>query len=164
MINQRVVFRLNSKEDYRRFFGTTKFEIPLEEGKFLYNENGHIQTGQSILFPMDNIKKMAEFIAHQPGYPGAFLLPEYVSENEFEIKKFDVNDRDSLFEDAARLIVISQSGSTSLLQRRMKLGYNRVGRIMDQLEAAGIVGPSNGSKLRDVLIKTDGELEKYLYG
>jgi len=161
MINQRVVFRLNSKEDYKRFFGTTKFEIPLEEGKFLYNENGHIQKGQSILFPMDDIKKLVEFIADQPSYQQAFLLPEYVSEEEFENKTFDINDRDPLFEDAARLIVQSQSGSTSLLQRRMKLGYNRVGRIIDQLEAAGIVGPNQGSKVRDVLVKTDAELKKY---
>lgn len=162
MINQRVVFRLNSKEDYRRFFDTTKFEIPLEEGKFLYKQNGHIQTGQSILFPMDDIKKMVEFIARQQGYQQAFLLPEYVSEKEFGNKAFDVNDRDPLFEDAARLIVQSQSGSTSLLQRRMKLGYNRVGRIMDQLEVAGIVGPNLGSKVRDVLVKTEAELEQYL--
>jgi S-DNA-T family DNA segregation ATPase FtsK/SpoIIIE len=162
MINQRVVFRLNSKEDYRRFFDTTKFEIPLEEGKFLYNHNGHIETGQSILFPMDDIKKMVELIACQPGYSEAFLLPEYVSENEFGNKAFDLNDRDPLFEDAARLIVQSQSGSTSLLQRRMKLGYNRAGKLMDQLEAAGIVGPNLGSKVRDVLVKTESELKQYL--
>ena len=72
MINQRVVFRLNSKEDYRRFFDTTKFEIPLEDGKFLYNDSGRVQTGQFILFPMDDIKRMVEFIADQPGYPQAF--------------------------------------------------------------------------------------------
>ena len=79
-----------------------------------------------------------------------------------EGKDFDINDKDALFEDAARLIVASQSGSTSLLQRRMKLGYNRAGRLMDQLEAAGIVGASQGSKVRDVLIKTDADLQQYL--
>jgi S-DNA-T family DNA segregation ATPase FtsK/SpoIIIE len=92
------------------------------------------------------------------------MLPEYVDEREFENKTFDANDRDSLFEDAARLIVVNQSGSTSLLQRKMKLGYNRAGRLMDQLEAAGIVGPSQGSKVRDVLVKTDAELQEYLSG
>jgi S-DNA-T family DNA segregation ATPase FtsK/SpoIIIE len=79
-----------------------------------------------------------------------------------EGKDFDLNDKDPLFEDAARLIVASQSGSTSLLQRRMKLGYNRAGRLMDQLEAAGVVGPNQGSKVRDVLIKTEAELQEYL--
>ena len=79
-----------------------------------------------------------------------------------EGKDFDLNDKDALFEDAARLIVASQSGSTSLLQRRMKLGYNRAGRLMDQLEAAGVVGPNQGSKVRDVLIKTEADLQMYL--
>ena len=90
------------------------------------------------------------------------MLPEYVDEKEMESKDFDVNNKDPLFEDAARLIVSSQSGSTSLLQRRMKLGYNRAGRLMDQLEAAGIVGPNQGSKVRDVLIKTDADLQMFL--
>jgi S-DNA-T family DNA segregation ATPase FtsK/SpoIIIE len=88
------------------------------------------------------------------------MLPEYVDEKEFENKTFDAKDRDPLFEDAARLIVQTQSGSTSLLQRRMKLGYNRAGRLMDQLEAAGIVGPNQGSKVRDVMVKTDADLQQ----
>ena len=111
---------------------------------------------------MDDIKKMVEFIADQPDYQQAFLLPEYISEKEFENTPLDENDRDPLFEDAERLIVQSLSGSTSLLQRRMKLGYNRAGRLMDQLEAAGIVGASQGSKVRDVLIKTDADLQQHL--
>ena len=77
-------------------------------------------------------------------------------------KDFDANNRDPLFEDAARLIVQNQIGSTSLIQRRMKLGYNRAGRLMDQLEAAGVVGPNQGSKAREVIIKTDSELSVYL--
>ena len=81
---------------------------------------------------------------------------------ELEGKDFDLSDRDTLFNDAARLIVQNQIGSTSLLQRRMKLGYNRAGRLMDQLEAAGIVGPNQGSKARDVLIKTEMELQQHL--
>jgi S-DNA-T family DNA segregation ATPase FtsK/SpoIIIE len=103
-----------------------------------------------------------EFIADQRGYPQAFMLPEYVDEKELEGKDFDASDKDPLFEDAAKLIVQNQIGSTSLLQRRMKLGYNRAGRLMDQLEAAGVVGPNQGSKAREVLIKTESELLEYL--
>lgn len=105
---------------------------------------------------------MCEFIGDQRGYPQAFLLPEYVDEKEMEGRDFDASERDPLFEDAARLIVQSQMGSTSLIQRRMKLGYNRAGRLMDQLEAAGVVGPNQGSKAREVLFKTDMELQEFL--
>jgi len=108
------------------------------------------------------VDQVVDFISDQRGYSQAFLLPEYVDEKELEGKDFDMGDRDSLFEDAARLIVQNQIGSTSLLQRRMKLGYNRAGRLMDQLEAAGVVGPSQGSKARDVLIKTEIELQQHL--
>jgi S-DNA-T family DNA segregation ATPase FtsK/SpoIIIE len=102
-----------------------------------------------------------DFIGAQRGYTAPFLLPEYVDEKDMEARgDFDVNDRDPLFEDAARLIVNSQIGSTSLLQRKMKLGYNRAGRLMDQLESAGIVGPSQGSKAREVYIKMDAELQR----
>ena len=89
------------------------------------------------------------------------ILYKYIDEKELEGKDFDLAERDSLFGDAARLIVQNQIGSTSLLQRRMKLGYNRAGRLMDQLEVAGIVGPNQGSKAREVLIKTEMELLEY---
>ncbi|HEX8316124.1 MAG TPA: DNA translocase FtsK, partial [Flavisolibacter sp.] len=102
-----------------------------------------------------------DFVSDQRGYPQAFLLPEYVDEKELEGKDFDSSDKDPLFEDAAKLIVQNQVGSTSLIQRRMKLGYNRAGRLMDQLEAAGVVGPNQGSKAREVLIKTDAELMEF---
>ena len=108
------------------------------------------------------VEEITEFIGDQQGYPQAFLLPEYIDEKELEGRDFDLSDRDALFEDAARLIVQNQIGSTSLLQRRMKLGYNRAGRLMDQLEAAGIVGANQGSKARDVIIKTEMELDQHL--
>ena len=108
------------------------------------------------------IDKIVDFIGQQRGYPQAFLLPEYIDEKDMEGKDFDLGDKDPLFEDAARLIVASQVGSTSLLQRRMKLGYNRAGRLMDQLEAAGIVGGSQGSKAREVLVKTEIDLQQML--
>ena len=128
----------------------------------LISYNGELVRLQCAFVDTPEVDKIVDFIGEQRGYPQAFLLPEYVDEKEMEGRDFDINDKDSLFEDAARLIVSSQSGSTSLLQRRMKLGYNRAGRLMDQLEAAGIVGPNQGSKTRDVLIKTESELEQYL--
>jgi S-DNA-T family DNA segregation ATPase FtsK/SpoIIIE len=128
----------------------------------LISHNGELVRLQCAFVDTPEVDKIVDFIGSQRGYTQAFLLPEYVDEKEMEGKDFDLNDKDSLFEDAARLIVASQSGSTSLLQRRMKLGYNRAGRLMDQLEAAGVVGPNQGSKVRDVLIKTEAELQEYL--
>jgi S-DNA-T family DNA segregation ATPase FtsK/SpoIIIE len=90
------------------------------------------------------------------------LLPEYVDEKDMEKGDFDASDKDPLFEDAAKLIVANQVGSTSLIQRKMKLGYNRAGRLMDQLEQAGIVGGNQGSKAREVLVKTDADLFEIL--
>jgi S-DNA-T family DNA segregation ATPase FtsK/SpoIIIE len=128
----------------------------------LISYNGELTRLQCAFVDTPEVDKVTDFIGDQQGYAEAFKLPEYVDEKEFENKAFDATDRDPLFEDAAKLIVSSQSGSTSLLQRRMKLGYNRAGRLMDQLEAAGIVGPNQGSKVRDVLVKTDAELQQYL--
>ena len=128
----------------------------------LISYNGDVVRLQCAFVDTPEVDKICDFIGSQRGYPEAFKLPEYIDEKDLEGKEFDLQDKDSLFEDAARLIVSSQSGSTSLLQRRMKLGYNRAGRLMDQLEAAGIVGPNLGSKPRDVLIKTDADLEMHL--
>src|SRR5690606_13030346 len=102
-----------------------------------------------------------DFIGEQRGYSKAFELPEYVDEKEMEKRDFG-GEKDPLFEEAAHIIVTTQQGSTSLLQRRMKLGYNRAGRLMDQLEAAGIVGANAGSKAREVLVKTEMELQDIL--
>ena len=128
----------------------------------LISYNGEIVRLQCAFVDTPEVDKIADFIGYQDGYPQAFLLPEYIDEKDLEGKEFDLADRDSLFEDAARLIVQNQVGSTSLLQRRMKLGYNRAGRLMDQLEAAGIVGANQGSKARDVLIKTELDLQQHL--
>jgi DNA segregation ATPase FtsK/SpoIIIE, S-DNA-T family len=128
----------------------------------LISYNGELVRLQCAFVDTPEVDKVNEFIGNQRGYAQAFLLPEYVDEKEMEKGDFDINDKDPLFEDAARLIVASQSGSTSLLQRKMKLGYNRAGRLMDQLEAAGVVGPNQGSKVRDVLIKTDADLQQLM--
>ncbi|CAN5823536.1 DNA translocase FtsK [soil metagenome] len=158
----RIAFKVSSKIDSRTILDAGGAEQLIGKGDMLISYNGDIVRLQCAFVDTPEVDKIVDFIADQRGYPDAFLLPEYVDEKEMEGRDFDVNDKDSLFEDAARLIVGSQSGSTSLLQRRMKLGYNRAGRLMDQLEAAGIVGPNQGSKTRDVLIKTDADLQQHL--
>jgi S-DNA-T family DNA segregation ATPase FtsK/SpoIIIE len=108
------------------------------------------------------IERITDFIGSQRGFPQAFPLPEFLEEDQDGSKEFDPNQKDELFAEAARLIVQHQQGSTSLLQRRLKLGYNRAGRIIDQLESAGIVGPFEGSKAREVRYKDLNELERHL--
>lgn len=158
----RIAFKVSSKIDSRTILDAGGAEQLIGKGDMLISFNGEIVRLQCAFVDTPEVDKIAEFIGYQEGYPQPFLLPEYVDEKELEGKDFDLADRDSLFEEAARLIVQNQVGSTSLLQRRMKLGYNRAGRLMDQLEAAGIVGPNQGSKARDVLIKTDMELQEHL--
>ncbi|MEO6550865.1 MAG: DNA translocase FtsK [Ferruginibacter sp.] len=158
----RIAFKVSSKIDSRTILDAGGAEQLIGKGDMLISYNGELVRLQCAFVDTPEVDKVVDFIGSQRGYAQAFLLPEYVDEKEMEGKDFDMNDKDSLFEDAARLIVASQSGSTSLLQRRMKLGYNRAGRLMDQLEAAGVVGPNQGSKVRDVLIKTEAELQQYL--
>jgi S-DNA-T family DNA segregation ATPase FtsK/SpoIIIE len=158
----RIAFKVTSKIDSRTILDAGGAEQLIGKGDMLISHHGEITRLQCPFVDTPEVEEIVDFLAKQRGYPQAFLLPEYVDEKELEGKDFDLGDRDSLFEDAARLIVQNQIGSTSLLQRRMKLGYNRAGRLMDQLEAAGIVGPNQGSKARDVLIKTEMELQQHL--
>ena len=158
----RIAFKVSSKIDSRTILDTGGAEQLIGKGDMLISYNGEVVRLQCAFVDTPEVDKIVDFIGEQRGYAQAFLLPEYIDEKDMDGKEFDINDKDALFEDAARLIVSSQSGSTSLLQRRMKLGYNRAGRLMDQLEAAGIVGASQGSKVRDVLIKTDADLQQYL--
>lgn len=158
----RIAFKVSSKIDSRTILDTGGAEQLIGKGDMLISHHGEITRLQCAFVDTPEIDEIVEFIGEQRGYPQAFLLPEYVDERELEGRDFDLNDRDPLFEDAARLIVQNQVGSTSLLQRRMKLGYNRAGRLMDQLEAFRIVGPSQGSKARDVLVKTEAELNEIL--
>lgn len=160
----RIAFKVTSKIDSRTILDVGGAEQLIGKGDMLISYNGELTRLQCALVDTPEVDSITDFIGDQRGYPQPFLLPEYVDEKELEAKGFDVNDKDPLFDDAARLIVMSQQGSTSLLQRRMKLGYNRAGRLMDQLEAAGVVGQNQGSKARDVLIKTESELEQYLSG
>lgn len=158
----RIAFKVSSKIDSRTILDTGGAEQLIGKGDMLISHNGELTRLQCAFVDTPEVEHVVDFISDQRGYPQAFLLPEYVDEKELEGRDFDSANRDSLFEDAARLIVQNQVGSTSLLQRRMKLGYNRAGRLMDQLEAAGIVGPNQGSKARDVLIKTETDLAQHL--
>ncbi len=158
----RIAFKVSSKVDSRTILDTGGAEQLIGKGDMLISYNGELTRLQCAFVDTPEVDEIVSFVSKQRGYPQPFLLPEYIDEKEMEGRDFDLSDRDSLFEEAARLIVQNQIGSTSLLQRRMKLGYNRAGRLMDQLEAAGIVGASQGSKARDVLIKTEAELEQHL--
>lgn len=159
----RIAFKVSSKIDSRTILDTGGAEQLIGKGDMLISYGGEVVRLQCAFVDTPEVDKIVDYISDQRGYPQAFMLPEYVDEKEMEARgDFDMDDKDPLFEDAARLIVAAQTGSTSLLQRRMKLGYNRAGRLMDQLEAAGIVGPNQGSKTRDVLIKTDADLQQHL--
>jgi S-DNA-T family DNA segregation ATPase FtsK/SpoIIIE len=158
----RIAFKVSSKIDSRTILDAGGAEQLIGKGDMLVSYNGDLVRLQCAFVDTPEVDRVNEFIGKQRGYAQAFLLPEYVDEKEMEKGDFDINDKAPLFDDAAKLIVASQSGSTSLLQRKMKLGYNRAGRLMDQLESAGIVGPNQGSKVRDVLIKTDAELQQFL--
>jgi S-DNA-T family DNA segregation ATPase FtsK/SpoIIIE len=158
----RIAFKVSSKIDSRTILDTGGAEQLIGKGDMLISHHGEVTRLQCAFVDTPEVDDVVSHIQKQRGYPQPFLLPEYVDEKEMEGKDFDLNDKDPLFEDAARLIVQNQVGSTSLLQRRMKLGYNRAGRLMDQLEAAGVVGPNQGSKARDVLIKTEADLNQHL--
>jgi len=158
----RIAFKVSSKVDSRTILDVGGAEQLIGKGDMLISYNGDLTRLQCAFVDTPEVDSVVEFIGDQRGYPQAFLLPEYIDEKDTDGREFDFNDKDPLFEDAARLIVTSQIGSTSLLQRRMKLGYNRAGRLMDQLEAAGVVGANQGSKARDVLIKTELELDQHL--
>jgi S-DNA-T family DNA segregation ATPase FtsK/SpoIIIE len=158
----RIAFKVSSKVDSRTILDTGGAEQLIGKGDMLISYNGNLTRLQCAFVDTPEVDDIVSFISKQRGYPQPFLLPEYIDEKDMEGKDFDLNDKDPLFEDAARIIVQNQVGSTSLLQRRMKLGYNRAGRLMDQLEAAGVVGSSQGSKAREVLVKTESELDNFL--
>ncbi|MBP9990972.1 MAG: DNA translocase FtsK [Bacteroidales bacterium] len=159
----RIAFKVTSGVDSRTILDAGGAQRLIGRGDMLISLSGSDMVRlQCALIETEEIDKLADFIGQQRGYPEGFLLPEYLDENEEPNKDFDPKQKDEFFNDAARLVVASQFGSTSLLQRKLSLGYNRAGRIIDQLEAAGIVGPYNGSKPRDVLIHDENELEERL--
>ncbi len=160
----RIAFRVISNIDSRTILETTGANQLVGRGDMLISVGGEITRVQCALVDTAEVERITEYIGSQQGYPSAHYLPEYTGEDGDAnlIGEVDLGKRDKLFDEAAKLVVQYQSGSTSLIQRRMNLGYNRAGRIMDQLEAAGIVGPSEGSKARQVLITDFQSLDRIL--
>lgn len=158
----RIAYKVTAKVDSRTILDGGGADQLIGRGDMLLSIGGHVIRLQCPFVDTHEVEKICKFIGDQRGYADAFLLPEYIDENELKEGALDSGEMDELFEEAARLVVRHQSGSTSLLQRKMKLGYNRAGRIMDQLCEAGIVGPSEGSKAREVLIQDEYALEQFL--
>lgn len=158
----RIAFRVISRIDSRTILDTGGADQLVGRGDMLLSTGNDLIRLQCAFVDTPEVEKLTEFIGSQRGYPDAFHLPEFVEEQDEIGELPDASDRDELFEDAARMIVQHQQGSTSLLQRKLKLGYNRAGRIIDQLEAAGIVGPFEGSKAREVKVANEMALEQFL--
>lgn len=159
----RLAFRVLSRIDSRTILDTGGADQLIGRGDMLLATGSDLTRIQCAFVDTPEVEAVSEFIGAQRGYSSAFILPEYVDESSKGASaSFDSDERDSLFEDAARLIVLHQQGSTSLIQRKLKLGYNRAGRIIDQLEQAGIVGQFEGSKAREVLYPDEASLEQYL--
>ncbi|TYA59310.1 DNA translocase FtsK [Formosa maritima] len=148
----RIAFRVTSKIDSRTILDGSGADQLIGRGDMLYTQGNDLVRIQCAFVDTPEVEKITDFIGSQKAYPDAYLLPEYVGEESGTSLDIDINDRDDLFRDAAEIIVTAQQGSASLLQRKLKLGYNRAGRLIDQLEAAGIVGGFEGSKARQVLV------------
>jgi len=158
----RVAFRVTSKIDSRTILDAGGADQLIGRGDMLISLGSDLIRLQCAFIDTPEVEKITDFIGNQRAYPEAFLLPEYVGDAEGGTGDADLDDRDVMFEQAARVVVQHQSGSTSLIQRKLKLGYNRAGRIIDQLETARIVGPFEGSKARQVLIRDEMALEEVL--
>jgi S-DNA-T family DNA segregation ATPase FtsK/SpoIIIE len=158
----RIAFRVTSKIDSRTILDGSGADQLIGRGDMLYTQGNDLIRVQCAFVDTPEVERIVDFIGAQKAYPDAYLLPEYVGEESGTSLDIDISDRDKLFKDAAIVIVTAQQGSASLLQRKLKLGYNRAGRIIDQLEAAGIVGPFEGSKARQVLVPDLIALDQHL--
>lgn len=159
----RISFKVTSKIDSRTILDTGGADQLIGQGDMLFSHGSELIRLQCAFVDTPEVEDVCDFIGSQRGYPSAYHLPEYQDEDSNgESGNFDFSSRDDMFEEAARLIVTHQQGSTSLIQRKLKLGYNRAGRIIDQLESSGIVGSFEGSKAREVLIKDEYSLEQLL--
>ncbi|MBK6902146.1 MAG: DNA translocase FtsK [Saprospirales bacterium] len=159
----RIAYKVTAKVDSRTILDAGGADQLIGRGDMLLSVGGDMIRLQSAFVDTPEVEKVIDFIASQPGFAQPYYLPEYYGDEETHgTAPVKYSELDEMFEDAARLIVQNQHGSTSMIQRRLKLGYNRAGRIMDQLEAMGVVGPGEGSKAREVLIFDETELERYL--
>lgn len=158
----RLSFRVTAKVDSRTILDTGGADQLVGMGDMLYSHGSEMVRLQGPYIDTSEVEEICEFIGAQRGYESAYFLPEYYDDEQEAQGTVDLNDRDAMFDEAARLIVRHQQGSTSLIQRKLKLGYNRAGRLIDQLEAAGIVGSFEGSKAREVLVRDEYALEQLL--
>ncbi len=158
----RIAFRVTSKIDSRTILDNSGADQLIGRGDMLYTQGNELTRIQCAFVDTPEVADITEFIGSQKAYPDAHLLPEYEGEEGGTTLDIDIEERDKLFREAAEVLVIAQQGSASLLQRKLKLGYNRAGRIIDQMEAAGIVGPFEGSKARQVLVPTIDALNQLL--
>ena len=158
----RIAFRVTSKIDSRTILDTGGAEQLIGRGDLLYSQSNDLTRIQCGFIDTSEVEKLSEYIGSQTGYQSAYILPEFSKDESNESSNISIEDRDSMFDEAARVIVTNQQGSASLLQRKLKLGYNRAGRLIDQMEDAGIVGPFEGSKPRQVLITDLNSLEDLL--
>jgi S-DNA-T family DNA segregation ATPase FtsK/SpoIIIE len=158
----RIAFRVTSKIDSRTILDTQGAEQLIGRGDLLYTNGNDLVRVQCAFVDTPEVEKIVDYIGSQKAYATAYQLPEYVGEEGSNVNlEFDISERDPMFREAAEIIVTAQQGSASLLQRKLKLGYNRAGRLIDQLEAAGIVGPFEGSKARTVNIPDLVALEHF---
>ena len=155
----RIAFRVTSKIDSRTILDSGGADQLIGRGDLLFSNGNDLIRVQCAFVDTPEVERLCDFIGSQKAYANAYLLPEYVGEDSGIKLDMDISERDSLFRDAAEIVVSAQQGSASLIQRKLKLGYNRAGRIIDQLEAAGIVGPFEGSKARQVLITDMNSLD-----
>ncbi|WP_417857305.1 DNA translocase FtsK [Xanthomarina gelatinilytica] len=158
----RIAFRVTSKIDSRTILDGSGADQLIGRGDMLYTQGNDMIRIQCAFVDTPEVEEITDFIGSQKAYPEAYMLPEYVGEESGTSLDVDIDDRDALFRDAAEIIVTAQQGSASLLQRKLKLGYNRAGRLIDQLEAAGIVGGFEGSKARQVLVPDLAALHQLL--
>jgi S-DNA-T family DNA segregation ATPase FtsK/SpoIIIE len=158
----RIAFRVTSKIDSRTILDAGGADQLIGRGDLLYTAGNNLNRIQCAFVDTPEIEKITDFIGSQKAYAEAYQLPEYVDDESGTSVAIDIEDRDKLFRDAAEIIVTAQQGSASLLQRKLKLGYNRAGRLIDQLEAAGIVGGFEGSKARQVLVTDFVALDELL--
>jgi len=158
----RIAFRVLSKIDSRTILDGSGADQLIGRGDMLISTGSEMIRLQCGFVDTPEVEEICSFIGDQRAYPDALILPEYVPEGSESKGEIDMNEMDAMFVDSARIVIMNQQGSASLLQRKLKLGYNRAGRIVDQLESMGIIGPFQGSKARDVLFPDIESLDEFL--